>query len=114
MGAAINQNLGITQRRKRVKHHDQVVTYYQYLIDETSKAGFPHLICFSGNRDGLDDELGLKNSARGLKRIMDYAEKKKVTIVMELLNSKVNHHDYQCDHTSWGVDLCKAIGSDRF
>jgi hydroxypyruvate isomerase len=114
MVAAINKDWGINKGWNRVEHHDRLVEYYQYLIDETSKAGFPHLICFSGNREGLDDELGLKNCAQGLKRIMDYAEKKKVTIVMELLNSKVNHPDYQCDHTKWGVDLCKAIGSERF
>ena len=45
---------------------------------------------------------------------MSFAEKHQVTIVMELLNSKVNHKDYQCDHTVWGVELAKRIGSDRF
>jgi len=72
------------------------------------------LICFSGNRRGMDDQEGLKNCAEGLKRIMAIAEKHKVVVTMELLNSKVNHKDYMCDHTAWGVELCKAIGSQNF
>ena len=73
-----------------------------------------NLICFSGNRAGLDDEKGLENCALGLKRIMKLAEEKQVTIAMELLNSRVNHKDYQCDHTAWGVELCQRISSERF
>lgn len=97
------------------EHHDAHVEEYIKLIDETSKAGFKNLICFSGNRDkDVNDEQGLENCAIGLKKIMSYAEKKKVTIVMELLNSKVNHKDYMCDHTKWGVELCKKIDSDNF
>jgi hydroxypyruvate isomerase len=56
----------------------------------------------------------MENCATGLKRIMATAEKYKVNIVMELLNSKINHPDYMCDHTAWGVGLCKKIGSERF
>src|SRR5699024_10881205 len=77
-------------------------------------AGYNQIICFSGNRNGLDDEKGIENCAIGLKRLMPTAKKYKVTMVMELLNSKVNHPDYQCDHTTWGVELCKAVGSDYF
>jgi hydroxypyruvate isomerase len=62
----------------------------------------------------MSDQQGLENCATGLKKVMGYAEKKKVTLVMELLNSKVNHPDYQCDRTAWGVELCKAIGSEHF
>ncbi len=98
----------------RKEHHAGLGEYYRDLIDKTSAAGFTNLICFSGNRDGLSDEQGIINCAEGLKQIIGYAEKKKVTLVMELLNSKVNHADYQCDHTAWGVELCKAVGSDRF
>ncbi|ASZ10309.1 TIM barrel protein [Chitinophaga pendula] len=114
MVAAINKDWGITKGWNRLEHHDALVTYYEGLIDATAAAGFPHLICFSGNREGLSDQQGLQNCATGLTRIMAYAEKKNVTIVMELLNSKVDHPDYQCDHTAWGVQLCKAIGSNRF
>jgi hydroxypyruvate isomerase len=98
----------------RVENHDGLVEAYEQRIKEVADAGFTNLICFSGNRDGLADEDGIKNCAQGLKRITASAEKHKVTIVMELLNSRVNHKDYQCDHTEWGVELCKAIGSERF
>ena len=62
----------------------------------------------------MSDETGLENCAIGLKRLMPLAEKHGITLVMELLNSKVNHKDYQCDHTAWGVELCKRVGSERF
>ncbi|TWU33034.1 hydroxypyruvate isomerase family protein [Novipirellula artificiosorum] len=105
---------GIGSAWNRVEHHDVLVEGYQQQINEVVKLGLNNIICFSGNRDGMDDEQGLKNCAIGLKRLMPAAEKAGVTITMELLNSKVNHPDYMCDHTDWGVELCKAIGSDRF
>ncbi len=105
---------GISKGWNRIENHDKLISMYESLIDQTAKAGFTNLICFSGNREGLDDEQGIKNCALGLKKIMSLAESKKVTIIMELLNSKVDHKDYQCDHTAWGVELCKAVGSDRF
>ena len=114
MVASINQDWDIPRGWNRLEHHAPLIPYYEHLIDETANAGFSNLICFSGNRNGLDDEQGLENCAAGLRRIMAYAEKKRVTIVMELLNSKVDHPDYQCDHTAWGVTLCKMIGSERF
>jgi hydroxypyruvate isomerase len=105
---------GIERAWNRVEHHDKLVQAYERQIQSVAEAGMDNLICFSGNRAGLDDEKGLENCAQGLKRIMKLAEDKKVTICMELLNSRVNHKDYQCDHTEWGVDLCKKIGSERF
>ena len=72
------------------------------------------MICFSGNRRGMSDDEGLANCAEGLKRVVGFAEEKKVTICMELLNSKVNHKDYMCDRTPWGVELVKQVGSPRF
>jgi hydroxypyruvate isomerase len=83
-------------------------------IEATADAGFPNVICFSGNRKGMDDQEGMKNCADALKQIVGFAEEKKVTICMELLNSKVNHKDYMCDHSDWGVKLVKAVGSERF
>jgi hydroxypyruvate isomerase len=68
----------------------------------------------SGNRQGMDDDEGMKNCAIGLKRIVGLCEQHKVNLCMELLNSKVDHADYMCDHTSWGVELCKKVGSPRF
>ena len=98
----------------RVEHHDQLVPAYEQQIKACAEGGMTNLICFSGNRAGLDDEKGIENCALGLKRIMKLAEDKRVTIVMELLNSRVNHKDYQCDKSAWGVELCKRIGSERF
>ncbi len=105
---------GITKAFNRVEHHDKLVQAYTQRLQETADAGYQRLICFSGNRAGLDDEIGLKNCAVGLKRILPLAEKLKVTLCMELLNSKRNHKDYQCDHVAWGTELVKRISSERF
>ena len=105
---------GIEKAWNRKEHHDSLVAAYEEFIPKAAEAGAPNVICFSGNRNGLDDETGAKNCAEGLKRIMATAEKHKVTIIMELLNSKVNHKDYQCDKTPWGVEVVKQVGSERF
>jgi len=105
---------GIAKAFNRVEHHDTLVEIYEQRLKETSDAGYERLICFSGNRAGLSDEQGLENCAIGLKRILPLAEKLKVTLCMELLNSKRNHKDYQCDHSAWGVELAKRTGSERF
>jgi len=96
------------------KNHEKCLSMMRDAIDATSAAGFKNIICFSGNREGQDDEEGMKVCAEALKQIVGQAEQKKVTICMELLNSKVNHKDYMCDHTRWGVELCKMVGSERF
>lgn len=96
------------------KFHSKLIQNYNEMIPLVAKAGYKNLICFSGNRRGMDDETGLKNCAEGLKQIMSLAEKNKVIVVMELLNSKVNHKDYMCDKTPWGVELVKRVGSDNF
>jgi hydroxypyruvate isomerase len=98
----------------RTANHDRIAAFMEQTIPAAADFGAPNVICFSGNRNGQDDEEGLQNCAAGLKRIMPLAEKHNVTVCMELLNSKVNHKDYQCDHTSWGVDLVKRVGSERF
>jgi hydroxypyruvate isomerase len=105
---------GIGKAFNRLEHHDTLVDIYTKRIGEVADAGYTNLICFSGNREKLDDQQGLENCAIGLKRLMSLAEKRGVTLVMELLNSKVNHKDYMCDHTAWGVELAKRIGSERF
>jgi hydroxypyruvate isomerase len=110
----------------RKQNHEKILSALRECIDANAAAGYPNVICFSGNRHlprkGKDapleqlvsDEDGIKVCAEGLKQVMSYAEQKNVTICMELLNSKVNHHDYMCDHSDWGVELCKAVGSERF
>lgn len=95
-------------------NHDQLIKDFTEVIPLMPAAKYKSVICFSGNRSGLDDETGLKNCAEGLKKIMSVAEKNGVTVMMELLNSKVDHKDYMCDRTKWGVQLCKRIGSDNF
>jgi hydroxypyruvate isomerase len=105
---------GIGKAFNRTEHHDKLTQAYTQRLQETADAGYERLICFSGNRAGLDDETGMKNCEAGIKRILPLAEKLKVTLCMELLNSKRNHKDYQCDHTAWGVELVKRISSERF
>ncbi len=97
----------------RVEHHDDLVAKFEKAIPEVAANGFPNLITFSGNRRGMSDEQGLENCVKGLKRIVGTAEKNNVTVVLELLNSKVDHKDYMADHSAWGVELCKRIGSER-
>lgn len=109
-GAEINLVDGFNDKQ----FHDKLVQNYTEMIPLVAKAGYTNLICFSGNRRGKDDETGLNNCVEGLKKILPLAEKHKVTIVMELLNSKIDHKDYQCDKTAWGVELCKRIGSPNF
>jgi hydroxypyruvate isomerase len=105
---------GIPKAFNRLDNHDTLEKIYLQRINETADANFERLICFSGNRGGLDDEKGLENCALGLKRILPLAEKRKITICLELLNSKRTHHDYQGDHVAWGVELVKRISSERF
>ena len=94
--------------------HEKLIQNYTEMIPIVAKAGYKNLICFSGNRRGMDDETGLANATKGLKKLMALAEKHKVTLVMELLNSKINHKDYFADKTAWGVELCKRVGSENF
>lgn len=98
----------------RTKNHDALVGFYEDIIPKAAKAGVKNIITFSGNRDGMSDEDGLINCKKGLQRIMKTAERYDVTISMELLNSKVNHKDYQADTTEWGAALCEMVGSDKF
>ena len=104
---------GIEKGLNRKENWDDCLKKIRDAIDANTAEGFPNVITFSGNRAGMSDEEGLKNCAEALKQIVGHAEEKKVTICMELLNSK-QHKDYMCDHTQWGVDLCKAVGSERF
>lgn len=106
--------ISLTKGWNNPQYHPTLIKNYTEHIELVAAAGYKNLICFSGSRNGMDDETGLKNASEGLKQIMSIAEKKGVTIIMELLNSKVDHKDYMCDRTSWGVELCKRIGSPNF
>ncbi len=96
------------------EYHDKLIREYLEVIPMMKKAGYKNLICFSGARKGMDDETGLRNCQTALEKILPVAEKNGVTMVMELLNSKRDHKDYMCNHTVWGVELCKRIGSENF
>lgn len=96
------------------KFHEQLIRQYTEMIPKVAAAGYKNLICFSGNRNGMDDETGLKNCVTGLQKILPLAEKHGVVIVMELFNSKVDHPDYMCDSTAWGVKLCQTLDSEHF
>ncbi len=106
--------LGLTKGFAGREFHDELVARYTRHIDRVADAGYRNLICFSGNRNGMDPQQGMANAEAGLKRILGHAEKRGVVLVMELLNSRVDHADYLCDHSAWGVELCKRLGSDNF
>lgn len=109
-GAEISLTKGFNHKN----YHNRLVDNYLEHIDLVAEAGYTNLICFSGNRNGMDDETGLKNSVEGLKKILGRAEKRGVVIQMELFNSKINHPDYMCDNTPWGIELCKRLDSPNF
>ena len=104
----------ITKGFNRIENHEWLIPGFDKRLREAAAADIPNVICFSGNREGMDDEQGLENCVIGLQKIMPAAERLGVNVCMELLNSRVDHHDYQCDHTAWGVELVKRVGSDRF
>lgn len=106
--------ISLTEGWNDKQYHNTLIKNYTEYIDLVAKAGYKNLICFSGNRKGMDDTTGLKNCAEGLKKIMAAAEKKGVVIQMELFNSKVDHKDYMADKSDWGIGLCKEIGSPNF
>ena len=106
--------LGIADGFNDPKFHDQLEKNYQEVIPLVQKAGYTNIIAFSGNRRGMDDETGLKNCEIGIKKILSTAEKHGVIVQMELLNSRVDHKDYMCDKSAWGIELCKRISSENF
>jgi hydroxypyruvate isomerase len=104
----------ITNCLNRKENHDRLAKALSEHIEFAAANGIPNVICFSGNRGGMSDDEGLANCATGLKRVLSLAEEKNVTVCMELLNSRVDHPDYMCDNTPWGVALAKQVGSPRF
>ena len=109
-GAEINLTDGFNDPR----FHATLQKNYAAMIPKVAEAGYKNLICFSGSRRGMDDATGLANCVQGLTPLLALAAKHRVVLVMELLNSKVNHRDYQCDRTAWGVALAQKLGSENF
>ncbi|MBO0863137.1 MAG: TIM barrel protein [Chloracidobacterium sp.] len=93
--------------------HDKLEKEFQTNIPRAAENGVPNVITFSGNRKGMSDGEGLENTVTMLNRVKDLAEKNNVTICLELLNSKVDHKDYMCDHTAWGAEVIKRVNSPR-
>jgi hydroxypyruvate isomerase len=107
-------DVSLTDGFADTKFHTKLIPQYLEVIPLMVKSGYKDVICFSGSRRGMDDETGWNNCVKGLQAIMPLAEKSGITVHMELLNSKVNHKDYMCDRTAWGVELCKRLGSPNF
>ena len=117
--ALANGTTSIPVGFNRLENHVTQVHSMIERINAVADAGLPSVIVFSGNRadkagQTITDEQGIENCAVGLKQIIGVAEKRGVNVIMELLNSKVNHKDYMCDRTPWGVELVKRVGSERF
>ncbi len=104
---------GIKKGMNRRENHAACIQKIKNGIDVAAELDCPGTISFSGNREGLDDEDGIKIAVEGYKKVAGYAEKKGVTINIEYLNSKVNHKDYMFDNMRWGVEVCKQVGSER-
>ncbi|HTZ89172.1 MAG TPA: TIM barrel protein [Alloacidobacterium sp.] len=97
----------------RTENHAAIEAAFRKNIPLAAKAGVPNVITFSGNRRGMSDDEGARNTIAGLNRVKQVAEDNGVTICLELLNSKVNHHDYMADHTAWGVRVMSEVNSPR-
>ena len=109
---AITPSHSIPKGLNRVENHEECLAKIRKSIDDTAAAGFPNVITLSGNRAGMDDQEGLANCVTALKKIAPYAEKKKITVCLELLNS-IDHKDYMADSTQWCVQLVHQVGSPR-
>jgi hydroxypyruvate isomerase len=103
----------IHQGFNRKENQEKCIAALKNSIDACAEAGFPNVITFSGNRDGMSDDEGLDNSVEGLKKVIDYAEQKKVNVCIEILNSRKDHKGYMCDTAEWAAELCKRVGSPR-
>jgi hydroxypyruvate isomerase len=106
--------ISLTQGWNDPSNHTWLIKDYLEAIPLIAQAGYKNLICFSGNRNGMDNQTGLQNCVKGLRQILPVAEKYGITIQMELFNSKIDHKDYMADNSAWGVELCKQLGSANF
>jgi hydroxypyruvate isomerase len=110
---AVTNTHSIPKGLNHPDNHEACLTAIRASIDAASAAGFPNVITFSGNRAGMPDDVGLEHCVVALKSVAAEAERKNVTIVLELLNSKVDHPDYMGDRVEWGVELIQRVGSER-
>ena len=110
----VNGPGGIAEGWNMLDNHEKLIKGAEKLMPKMAEAGLKNMIVMSGNRNGISDEEGIENCARGLEKILPLAESLDITLYMELLNSKRDHKDYHCDHTAWGVAVAKKLGSPRF
>jgi hydroxypyruvate isomerase len=111
--AAISGHQSLTVGLNKLDQHTRIKKEIEEKLVDAIRYGIPNLICFSGNRDGRGDDEGLDRTADGLALLAPLAEREGVTLILELLNSKVDHPDYQADHTEWGVSVCRKVNSPR-
>ena len=111
--ATISGHSSLPDGLNKKENHQRIEDELKSNIDLAVEYEIPGLICFSGNRDGKSEEEGRDNTIEGLMRVIGYAEEKGINLNIELLNSKVDHPDYQCDNTPWGVSVCQGVGSPR-
>jgi hydroxypyruvate isomerase len=111
--SAIAAHLPLTIGLNRRDLHERLEEEIRTSLANAQRLGIPSLICFSGNRSGLKDDAGAEITAEGFARVAPAAEAAGIDLALELLNSKVDHPDYQADHTAWGVQVCRAVGSPR-
>jgi hydroxypyruvate isomerase len=118
LACAVLGGADIANGLNREANHPVILDQLRSRIEFAAGNGVPNVICMSGNRtingQTISDEEGMDICAKGLKQVVGLAEEKNVTLIMEGLNSKVNHKDYMYDKTEWGVKLCKKVGSPRF
>jgi hydroxypyruvate isomerase len=109
MGYAGGGDIG--KALNRTENHAAIEQAFRVNIPLAAKAGVPNVITFSGNRGGMGDDEGARNTIAGLNRVKKIGEDHGVNICIELLNSKRDHHDYMCDHTAWGVRVVEEVNS---
>jgi hydroxypyruvate isomerase len=109
--ASMNEGITIPKGLNRKENHAELEKKIQAAVSLAARWEIPNVIVFSGNREGLDDREGAEMTAEGLRKVAGMAGEAGVTLVLELLNSKVDHQDYQCDRTAWGVEVCRMVDS---
>jgi hydroxypyruvate isomerase len=114
LGCAVAIGIGsISDAWNQKERHDELVAQGEALIPKCAAAGVPNIVIFSGNKRSQAESEGIANCVAGLRRLAPTAEKHGVTLVMEILNSKVDHGDYAFDHMRYGLDVVQGVGSDR-
>jgi len=115
---ALASSHGFDKGWNHKEYHRMCADAIKKAVDATADAGFPSVITFSGFREGMPDDVGLDNTVKGLKKVVGYAEKKKINLILEVLNSRVDvemkgHPGYMGDSVEWCVEVCRRVASER-